>query len=194
MKQFLHWFETETEMDPVLKAGLAHLWFLTVHPFDDGNGRIGRAIADLALARSEQCQQRFYSLSSQIRIERKGYYTLLEATQKGDLDVTSWLLWFIECLGRAFDGADATLGSVIAKGRFWDRMEGQNLNERQNQMVNRLLNGFEGKLTSSKWAKIMKCSQDTAARDIDDLVQRKILVRSPAGGRSTNYWLNQDYQ
>lgn len=189
MERFLAWFETPTETDPVIKAALAHLWFVTIHPFDDGNGRIARAIADMALARSEGSSQRFYSMSAQIRIERKAYYDTLEATQKGDMDVTPWLASFLACLGRAFEGAEATLASVMAKARFWDRHRDAAFNNRQRAIINRLLNGFEGKLTSSKWARLAKCSQDTALRDIDDLIARGVLARDAAGGRSTSYWL-----
>lgn len=188
MTRFLHWFETATP-DPVLKAGVAHFWFVTVHPFDDGNGRIARAIADLALARAEGTPQRFYSMSAQIRAERKVYYDLLEATQKGDLDITPWLLWFIACLDRAFDGAETILASVRRKARFWEALAGQSLNERQRKVVNRLLDGFEGKLTNAKWAALAKTSPDTALRDINDLVSRAILAKEPGGGRSTSYSL-----
>ena len=173
----------------MLKAGLAHLWFVTIHPFDDGNGRIARAIADMTLARSEKSTQRFYSMSAQIRRERKAYYDMLEATQKGDLDITPWLEWFLGCLDRAIDGAEEILASVFRKARFWEKHAGTPLNARQREIINRLLNGFEGKLTSSKWAKLTKISQDTALRDIDDLVKRGILRRDAAGGRSTSYSL-----
>lgn len=190
MRAFLGWFEDATVPgDPIVKAALAHLWFVTIHPFDDGNGRIARAITDLALARSEQSAQRFYSMSSQIRAERTTYYRMLEATQKGDLDVTPWLQWFLACLDRAFDRAETILASVLQKARFWEGHVAAPLNERQRAILNRLLDGFEGKLTSSKWAKLAKCSQDTALRDIDDLVKRGILSKDPAGGRSTSYSL-----
>ena len=189
MQAFLDWFANDAPMDPILKAALAHLWFVTIHPFDDGNGRIARAIADLALARSENSPQRFYSLSGQIRIERSAYYDILEATQKGDLDITEWLHWFLACLDRAFDGAEAVLANVLRKARFWETMAGQALNERQTAVINQLLEGFEGKMTSSKWAKMTKTSADTALRDIDDLVRKRILVKDPAGGRSTSYSL-----
>lgn len=188
MSRFLDWFETAAP-DPVLKAGIAHLWFVTIHPFDDGNGRIARAIADLALARAEGTAQRFYSMSAQIRTERKAYYDMLESTQKGDLDSTPWLLWFIGCLDRAFDGAEVILASVMRKARFWESVAGQPLNERQRKVVNRLLDGFEGKLTNAKWAAITKASSDTALRDINDLLRRGILEKEPAGGRSTSYSL-----
>ena len=189
IKKFLEWFEKDSSTDLVLKAGLAHLWFVSIHPFDDGNGRIARAIADMVLARSERSPQRFYSMSAQIRQERKAYYEILEATQKGELDITHWLEWFLECLGRAFDRAETTLGTVLGKARFWDRFAKVEFSERQREIVNRLLNGFEGKLTSSKWAKLAKCSQDTALRDIEDLIQKKVLVKDAAGGRSTSYSL-----
>ena len=189
MKRFLDWFEKDHSNDLVIKAGLAHLWFVTIHPFDDGNGRIARAIADMVLARSEHSAKRFYSMSAQIRQERKAYYEILESTQKGNLDIAGWLEWFLACLGRAFDGSERILAGVLSKVRFWDRLADTEFNERQRDMVNRLLNGFEGKLTSSKWAKLEKCSQDTALRDIDDLIQKGVLKKESAGGRSTSYSL-----
>ena len=186
---FLSWFEGKGTIDPVIRAGLAHLWFVTIHPFEDGNGRIARAVADLALARSEHSAQRFYSMSAQIRIERNAYYEMLEAAQKGDLDVTHWLTWFLECLDRAFDHAEEAYSTVLAKARFWEHYARTDLNPRQRLVINRLLDGFEGKLTSSKWASLAKCSQDTALRDIEDLRQRGMLIRDAAGGRSTRYSL-----
>jgi Fic family protein len=191
MHAFLNWFDTHDKTDPVLKAGIAHLWFVTIHPFDDGNGRIARAITDLMLARSEQSAQRFYSMSTQIQQERNDYYNILEATQKADLDVTRWLDWFLGCLGRAFEGAETTLATVLNKARFWETYGEAPFNGRQRAILNRLLDGFEGKLTTSKWAKIGKCSQDTALRDIDDLIDRHVLVRDAAGGRSTSYSLTR---
>ena len=189
MRVFLDWFNGNVEADWVVKAGLAHLRFLTIHPFDDGNGRIARAIADLALARSEQSSQRFYSMSAQIQQERAAYYDILERTQKGTPDSTPWMDWFLACLGRAIEGAQATLGAVLSKARFWEAIADFSLNERQRLVLNRLLDGFEGRLTTSKWAKLAKCSQDTALRDILPLVERGILVRNPGGGRSTSYAL-----
>lgn len=189
MAKFLHWFEQPEDTDPLLIAGLAHLWFVTIHPFEDGNGRIARAIADMALARSEKTGQRFYSMSAQIRRERKAYYDTLEWTQKDELDVTRWQDWFLNCLHRAIEGAQDTLSAVLGKARFWERFAKEPLNQRQIQVLNRLLNGFEGKLTTSKWAKIAKCSQDTAYRDILDLVDRGALRKDPGGGRSTSYSL-----
>jgi Fic family protein len=189
MKSFLDWFNGEDDTDPVIKAALAHLWFVTIHPFDDGNGRIARAIADMSLARSEDSPQRFYSMSAQIRLERKEYYDLLEATQKRDLDITPWLKWFLGCLDRAFDGAEKILASVLQKAEFWKKHATTPVNERQRDMLNRLLDGFEGKLTSSKWAQIEKCSPDTALRDITDLVEHGILQQDAGGGRSTSYSL-----
>jgi Fic family protein len=187
MKKFLDWFNKDDSTDLVLRAGIAHLWFVTIHPFDDGNGRIARAIADMVLARSEQSAQRFYSMSAQIRQERKAYYEILEATQKGGLDITTWLEWFLDCLGRAFERAETTLAAVLKKARFWEQHAGAVFNDRQRTIINQLLNGFEGKLTSSKWAKLAKCSQDTALRDIEDLVRKKVLIKDAAGGRSTSY-------
>ena len=189
---FLKWFNAPAETDPILKAGLAHLWFVTIHPFDDGNGRIARAIADMALSRSDESRQRFYSMSGQIRNERKGYYHTLEWTQKGELDVTRWQTWFLSCLDRAIAAADETLSTVLAKARFWERFATAALNERQIKVLNRLLDGFEGKMTTSKWAKIAKCSQDTAHRDILDLIERGALQKDPGGGRSTSYSLIVD--
>ena len=189
MRSFLKWFEGGKPIDQVLAAGLAHLWFVTIHPFDDGNGRIARAIADMALARSEHSPQRFYSMSAQIRQERNAYYDILERTQKGTMDVTPWMEWFLGCLGRAIDGAQVTLSTVLEKDRFWDRIKNVQLNDRQRLVINRLLDGFEGKLTTSKYAKVAKCSQDTAHRDILALVDEGVLVRNPEGGRSTSYSL-----
>ena len=189
MRLFLEDFNSRPDIDPVLKAALAHLWFVTIHPFDDGNGRIARAIADMALARSENSPQRFYSMSAQIRQERNVYYEIIERTQKGTLDITPWMEWFVGCLGRAIDSAQTTLAAVLAKARFWEAIAGVALNDRQRLVVNRLLDGFEGKLTSSKYARLTKCSQDTAARDIASLVEHRVLVRNPGGGRSTSYSL-----
>jgi Fic family protein len=191
---FLKWFNAKSTADAVIKAAVAHLWFVTIHPFDDGNGRISRAIADMTLARSENSPQRFYSMSAQICTERKAYYDILEATQKGDLDITDWLEWFLGCLNRAFQGAETVLASVLSKSRFWEKFKGENINDRQRKVINRLIDGFEGKLTSSKWAAICKCSQDTASRDIEDLLSRKILTKSPAGGRSTSYALSESWK
>jgi Fic family protein len=189
MDAFLAWYNGEESIDPVLKAGVAHLWFVTVHPFDDGNGRIARTIADMQLARSEQSPQRFYSMSAQIRQERSAYYGMLERTQRGDLDVTEWLAWFLACLSRAFDGAEGILAGVLTKARFWEKHAALPLNDRQRDMLNRLLDGFEGKLTSSKWAAVEKCSPDTALRDITGLLERGMLVKDAGGGRSTSYSL-----
>ncbi len=187
MTRFLDWFNAPAVSDPVLRAALAHLWFVTIHPFDDGNGRVARAIADLALARSEQSSRRFYSMSAQIQAERDDYYAILERTQKGMLNITPWMHWFLSCLDRAFDAAETTLAAVLRKARFWEAHREESFNERQRKILNRLLDGFEGKLTSSKWAKLGKCSQDTAGRDINDLVRRGILRKDAGGGRSTSY-------
>jgi Fic family protein len=189
MSRFLDWFNAVDDIDGVLKAALAHLWFVTIHPFDDGNGRVARAIADMALARSERSSQRFYSMSAQIRRERNAYYDMLERTQRGPLDVTPWLAWFLGCLIRAIDGAGDTLGTVIRKAMFWEKHAGASFNDRQTKVLNRLLDGLEGKLTSSKWAKLAKSSQDTAYRDILDLVNRGVLKKDAAGGRSTSHSL-----
>lgn len=192
IETFIEWFNAPAETDSLLKAGLAHLWFVTIHPFDDGNGRIARAIADMALSRSDESRQRFYSMSGQIRIERKDYYHTLEWTQKGELDVTRWQTWFLSCLDRAITAADETLSTVLTKARFWERFATTALNERQIKVLNRLLDGFEGKMTTSKWAKITKCSQDTAHRDILDLIERGALQKDLGGGRSTSYSLIVD--
>ena len=189
MAAFLDWFNAQNDLDQVLKAGLAHLWFVSIHPFEDGNGRIARAIADMSLARSENSPQRFYSMSAQIRLERNEYYNVLEHTQKGDMDVTPWMQWFLGCLGRAIDGSQTVLSTVLLKARFWEGVRGVSINERQRLVLNRLLDGFEGKLTSTKYANLTKSSQDTAHRDISYLVDRGILVRSSEGGRSTSYAL-----
>lgn len=188
-ERFLEWFNADAAMPPLVKAGLAHLWLVTLHPFDDGNGRIARAVGEMALARCEQAPQRFYSLSAQIQRERSDYYSQLERTQKGAMDVTPWLQWFLGCLLRAVQGAGTTVDHVLVKARFWQRWAGTAMNERQIKLVNRLLDGFEGKLTSSKWALIAECSADTALRDINELVQLGALCKSESGGRSTSYEL-----
>jgi Fic family protein len=189
MSALLNWANARDDIDPVLRAAILHLWFVTIHPFEDGNGRIARAIADWALARSEGSAQRFYSMSAQIRLERKAYYETLETIQKSELDITSWLEWFLNCLDRAFDSTETTLAAVMRKANFWERNEGRPINDRQRRLLNKLFDGFEGKLTSSKWAKIAKCSQDTAQRDIQGLIDLGILVKDPGGGRSTSYSL-----
>ncbi len=196
MDAFLAWVNNDTNVsgstviDPVLKAALAHLWFVTIHPFDDGNGRIARAIADWALARSEGSSQRFYSMSAQIRVERRAYYDILERTQKSTLNITEWLEWFLACLDRAITATETTLGAVFRKASFWDKNAVGTINERQKKMLNKLFDGFDGKLTSTKWAIIAKCSQDTAQRDIQGLIDQGILVKDAAGGRSTSYSLS----
>ena len=189
MTRFLEWFNAPHELDPVLKAAVAHLWFVTIHPFEDGNGRIARAIADCALARADDCPQRFYSMSGQIERERKDYYAILENTQKGGLDITPWLDWFLGCLGRAIDGADNTLAAVLRKAHVWQQANQHPLNERQRGMINRLMDGFEDKLTSGKYAKLAKCSPDTALRDIRELMEYGVLQQGESGGRSTSYAL-----
>jgi Fic family protein len=193
MEHFLKWFNMESNVDPVIKAAIAHLWFVTIHPFDDGNGRIARAIADMQLARSDKSSNRFYSMSAQIRIERNGYYAILESTQKDTLDITAWLEWFLGCLDRALSATDVTLDSVMQKARFWEKHKDTSLNERQRLMIQKLLNGFVGKLTSSKWATLTKSSSDTAVRDINDLVKKDVLVKEEGGGRSTSYSLKMPH-
>ena len=187
MNLFLDWFNNNAKTDLVLKAAIAHLWFVTIHPFDDGNGRITRALTDMLLARSDKSNQRFYSMSAQIRIERKGYYGILEKTQKGNLDITEWIEWFLNCLIHSLKSTDLLLVRVLFKADFWTRHSKTLINERQKKLLNKLLDGFEGKLTSSKWARIAKCSKDTAIRDINDLIKKDILQKELAGGRSTNY-------
>jgi len=187
--QFLEWFASENEIDPVLKAGVAHFWFVTIHPFEDGNGRIGRAIADMALARAEGAAERFYSMSAQIEAERKEYYLHLERSQRGDTDITTWVEWFLQCLGRAVGGAEEALASILRKAKIWERINQAPVNDRQRKVINRLLDGFEGKLSTSKYAKLAKCSADTALRDIKNLLERGVLIQDEGGGRNTSYHL-----
>ena len=184
---YLAWFSTGGGFDAVLSAGLAHLWFVTIHPFDDGNGRIARAIADMALARSERSTQRFYSMSAQIRLERAAYYDMLEQTQKGTLDVTLWMEWFLACLGRAIDSAENPISAVLARARLWESIRGIALNERQTLVLARVIDTLEGTLTTSRYARIARCSPDTALRDISQLIASGVLIRNPAGGRTTSY-------
>lgn len=194
METFLAWFNAPSTTDGVLRAGLAHLWFVTIHPFDDGNGRIARAIADMALARSEDSPQRFYSMSAQIRQERSSYYRVLERTQRGTTDVSEWMNWFLECFGRAVNRADVSLGGVLRKARVWETVGSSSVNDRQRKVMNLLLGDFQGNLTTSKWATLTKCSQDTALRDIRELMDRGVLVRNPGGGRSASYALTVGYE
>ncbi len=189
MSAFVQWFNAGSPLDPVIQAALAHFWFVTIHPFEDGNGRIARAIADMTLARSEKSPQRFYSMSAQILRERQEYYDVLETCQKGSLDITPWIEWFLSCLKHAIAASDGILQAVLSKARFWQAHAGEAINDRQRAIINRLLDGFDGKLTSSKWAKLTKCSQDTALRDISDLLGRGMLAKEAAGGRSTSYAL-----
>lgn len=189
MSRFLEWFEGAPGLDPVLRAAIAHLWFVTIHPYEDGNGRIARAIADMALARADKTPDRFYSMSAQIEAERKDYYLELEAAQRGGLDVSRWLGWFLGCLGRAIHGADRELAAVLGKARMWQRVNRRAVNERQRRVINRLLDGFQGNLSTSKYSKLAGCSADTALRDIQDLLERGILLQNPGGGRSTSYRL-----
>lgn len=191
MNVFREWVNKDSNGDPVIKAAIAHLWFVTIHPFDDGNGRIARAIADMQLSWADGTSHRFYSMSTQIRNERNSYYDILEETQKGTLDITNWLEWFLGCMDRALTTSDDTLAVVIKKSKFWEKHARTLFNERQVLLVNKLLDGLEGKLTSSKWAKIAKCSQDTALRDIQDLLEKDILFKEPFGGRSTSYILSK---
>ncbi len=189
MHLFLDWFNNYDKTDMVIKAAIAHLWFVTIHPFEDGNGRITRALSDMILARADKSNQRFYSMSAQIRKDRKGYYELLENTQKGNLDITAWISWFLQSLINALKSTDSILRKVLFKADFWNRHSMTIINERQRLLINKLIDGFDGKLTSSKWAKIAKCSKDTAIRDINDLINKTILRKEAAGGRSTNYEL-----
>jgi len=189
---FLSWFNAHPSTDPVLRAAIAHLWFVTIHPFADGNGRTARAIADMQLTKADGDGQRFYSMSAQIRLERNAYYEILERTQRGTLDITGWLLWFLHCLDRALNVTDQRLQRVLSKTKFWDANASTTINERQRLMINKLFDGFTGKLNTSKWAKIAKCSADTALRDIQDLINKDVLVKEEGGGRSTSYVL-KDY-
>ena len=189
MKLFLEWVNGNQKIDPVLKAAIAHLWFVTIHPFDDGNGRISRTITDLFLARADEMPHRFYSMSAEIRKQRKGYYEMLEKTQKGSLDITNWLEWFLDCLEAALLDTEKSISTILQKAAFWDKYRLVSMNERQIKMVNLFWDGFDGKLTSSKWAKITKCSPDTALRDIQDLITKGVFRKTDEGGRSTNYEL-----
>jgi Fic family protein len=192
MKMFVEWFNMDEFIDPVLKSAVAHFWFVTIHPFDDGNGRIARAIADMQLAKADEDHQRFYSMSAQIRADRNGYYDILEKVQKGTIDITAWMLWFLNCLDRALNATDEILKRVLNKTKFWDTHTQMLINERQRLLINKLFDGFEGKLTSSKWAKIAKCSADTALRDITDLIAKNVLQKETSGGRSTSYILKEE--
>ncbi len=192
MFAFIKWFNVNEYSDPVLKSAVAHFWFVTVHPFDDGNGRIARALADMLLAKADGDAQRFYSMSAQIRLKRKSYYEILEKTQKGNLDITEWIKWFLNCLDHALDDTDKVMQAVLSKTHFWDKNAHKKINERQRMLINMLFDGFTGKLTSTKWAKIAKCSADTALRDINDLLNKKILRKDEAGGRSTGYFLRDE--
>jgi Fic family protein len=193
MKSFLSWFEKENNIDPVLKVGIAHLWFVTLHPFEDGNGRIARAIADMALARADNMSDRFYSLSTQFAAERKDYYNQLEKQQRGTPEITDWLEWFLGCLGRAISNAEDTLGKVLFKAELWKKINQNPVNERQRLIINRMLDDhFKGHMNTSKYAKLAKCSTDTALRDIQDLKNRKIFIQNPGGGRSTSYHLTDE--
>ena len=189
MRLFFDWFNLEQTTDLVLKAAIAHLWFVTIHPFEDGNGRIGRAISDMILARSDEQAYRFYSLSSQIRKERNAYYDVLEKTQRGSLDITKWIEWFLNCLLHAIEHSEIVLEKIINKHAFWIKNAGINLNDRQRKILNMLMDDFQGVLNTTKWSKIGKCSQDTALRDIQDLIEKDILIKTEQGGRSTNYIL-----
>ncbi len=194
MQQFLIWFNDNQKIDFVIKAAIAHLWFVTIHPFEDGNGRITRALTDMLLAQSDKSNQRFYSMSAQIRIERKEYYEILEKTQKGNLDITAWIQWFLNCVISALKSTDHLLVKVLHKADFWTRHSTTPINERQKKILNMLLDRFDGKLTSSKWAKIAKCSKDTAIRDINDLIDKNMLQKEAAGGRSTSYEIVMSYE
>jgi len=193
MADFIAWFNSDVSIDSVLKAAIAHIWFVTIHPFDDGNGRISRAITDMQLARSDNSSQRFYSMSSQIRQERKAYYAILEKTQRGDLDITGWLSWFIDSFNHSLRATTEILSGILNKASFWEEHSSTTLNQRQGKVLNKLFDGFDGKLTTSKWAKICKCSQDTGGRDINELITLSILIKSPEGGRSTSYLLKDRF-
>ena len=192
MNKFLNWFNSDVPLDGVLKAAVAHFWFVTLHPFDDGNGRLARAIADMQLAKSENVNQRFYSMSTQLLADRKDYYKQLELAQKGDLDLTAWMVWFLDCLHRTLNNTEHSLSMVLTKAKFWEKHQQTVFNKRQVDMLNKLLDNFNGKLTTSKWAKMQKCSQDTALRDVQDLVEKNVLEKENAGGRSTSYHVKLD--
>jgi Fic family protein len=189
MGKFLNWFESNEQEDPLLKAAIAHLWFVTIHPFEDGNGRIGRAIAEMCLARSDGSAQRFYSMSSQILEERRNYYEILEKTQSGSLDITEWLTWFLECLDRAIERSNRITSTALERESFWLNLKEKNasLNPRQKKVLNKLFGGFEGKLTREKWMKLTKTSSRTALRDIEELIELGVMEQEEAGGRSTSY-------
>lgn len=190
MEKFIGWFNTDSHIDPVLKAAIVHLWFVTIHPFDDGNGRIARALTDMQLTNADGVNQRFYSMSMQIKQERKEYYTILEKTQKGDSDITNWVVWFLNCLKEAIIASNTIIDKVVRKHHFWMQINVNISNDSQRLMLNKLMDNFEGNLTSSKWAKMTKVSADTALRDITDLVNKGILIKADSGGRNTNYELN----
>jgi len=190
MNKLIDWFNTSSDIDPVLKAAIAHVWFVTIHPFDDGNGRIARALTDMQLSKADGVNQRFYSMSAQIRKERKEYYAVLERTQKGDSDITDWIVWFLNCLKKAIIASNTIIDKVVSKHHFWMLNASKIGNDRQRMMLNKLMDNFEGNLTSSKWAKMTKVSADTALRDITDLVNKGVLSKTDSGGRSTHYKLN----
>jgi len=194
MDDFLKWVNDSQQLDPVIKAAIAHLWFVTIHPFEDGNGRLTRTITDMLMTRADQMPHRFYSVSAEILQRRNHYYDMLESTQNGNMDITDWMMWFLDTVGRAIESADRKVSAIMDKTRFWDANEQMEMNDRQRKLINRLLDGFEGKLTTSKWAKIAKCSPDTALRDIQDLIQKGVLRKNDAGGRSTSYELISDYR
>lgn len=194
MKAFISWINSDILIDQVIKSAIAHFWFVTIHPFDNGNGRIARAIADMILSRSDGSEQRFYSMTNQILKERKEYYQILESTQKGDGDITDWLVWYLKCLQRALNATDEILESILSKAKFWEQHREISFNDRQRKVLNRLFDGLDGKLTSSKWAKMCKCSKDTALRDIQALIALDILRKTDAGGRSVNYELKCLYE
>lgn len=191
MERFIHWINSDSGIDDVIKAAIAHLWFVTIHPFDDGNGRIARALTDMLLARSEHTSKRFYSMSAKIKLQRNTYYDTLEHTQRGNGDITDWILWFLQCFDQALDGTNETLANVVNKARYWEHFAHQPVNERQRKLINMQFDGFFGKLTTGKWAKIAKCSSDTALNDIKDLLAKGMLVKNEEGGRSTNYSLTE---
>ena len=189
MHRFLEWLNNEDATESIIKAAVAHLWFVTIHPFDDGNGRIARAITEMQLSRSDGTPKRFYSMSNQIQVDKKTYYDILERTQRGNGDITEWVLWFLDCLKKSIDATEETLSSVLRKAGFWEKYSEVSFNARQKKLINMLFDGFFGKLNTSKWAKIAKCSSDTALNDINDLVSKGVLVKNKEGGRSTNYSL-----
>jgi Fic family protein len=189
MASFLSWINDDDGIDGVLKAGIAHFRFIMIHPFDDGNGRLARAITEMLLARADDSGDRYYSLSSRMLKERKDYYAMLEKGQHSEGDITEWLSWYTGCLGRAVDDSAVSIEGALTRADFWDKHKDVSFNARQRRMVNMLMDDFKGKVTTAKWGKITKCSHDTALRDITDMIEKGVLAQNNAGGRSASYLL-----